>query len=223
MSEMTLEVTRREKSGSGVAKKLRREGRIPAIVYGGDRDPVSISVGNKELSDLVRKGDHGIRSVFLLKLADSDQKRHAMIRDIQADPITRLPIHIDFVRVNMDEKVHVTVPIHIQGTPKGVKQSGGILDFQLREVEVECLPGDIPDEFVLDVSELDINDVLRVSDLSMPKGAELYDEDEERVVVTVSPKAVEEVEEPEEGLEAPTEPELIGKGRDEDEEDESGD
>ncbi|MBW3563381.1 MAG: 50S ribosomal protein L25 [Acidobacteria bacterium] len=218
MSEMTLEVARREKTGSGAAKKLRRDGKIPAVVYGGDRDSMAITVGSRELTDLIRKGDHGIRSVFLLKLADSDQTRHAMIRDFQMDPISRRPTHIDFIRVNMDEKVHVTVPIHVTGTAKGVKQFGGILDFQLRELEVECLPADIPDEFVIDVTDMDINDVRRVSDLAIPPGAELYDVDEDRVVVSVAPKAIEEVEEPEEGIEEIAEPELIGRAKDEAEE-----
>lgn len=222
MSEMTLEVARREKTGTGVAKRLRREGRVPAVVYGDDKDPISISVSARDMSDLINKSEHGIRSVFLLKLANSKQSRHAMVRELQLDPLTRSMQHVDFIRVNMDEKVHVMVPIHTEGKARGVKEDGGILDQQLREIEVECLPGDIPDEIVLDVSELGINDYIRLSDLQLPDEVELHDKPEDDpVIVGVVPKKEEVVEEDEEELDADAEPEVISKGKEED--DEAGD
>ncbi len=219
MSEITLEVSRRETTGKGFAKKLRRDGKVPAIVYGAHRDAVSITVEEKALTDLLRKSDHGIRSVFLLHLAGSDQKRHAMIKDVQMDPITLRMRHVDFVRVLMDETVRVAVPIHVKGTAEGVKL-GGILDFQVRELHIECLPNEIPDEIVVDVSALDVGHVRRVSDLVLPPGIKV-EEDMERVVVSVQGRMEEEEEEAEEieeEEEEAMEPEVLKKGKAETEE-----
>src|SRR5215467_13778797 len=144
MAEVTLEVARREESGKGVAGRLRREGKIPAVVYGGHREAVPIVVDRKAVAELIQKSEHGVRSIFLLKMAGTDQQRHAMIKDIQMDPISRKMTHIDFVRVVMDEKIRTTVPVHIVGTALGVKE-GGILDWHIRELHIECLPGQIPD------------------------------------------------------------------------------
>src|SRR6185436_2856158 len=116
MAEVSLEVTRREKTGKEIAKKLRREGKVPAVVYGGKREPVAIEVDRKAVSELVQKSEHGVRSVFLLKMAGTDQQRHAMIKEITINPISRKMTHIDFVRVLMDEKVRVTIPVHLNGT-----------------------------------------------------------------------------------------------------------
>src|SRR5215213_4394261 len=98
MAELTLEVATREGTGKGVAGKLRRTGKVPAVVYGGHRDPVAIEVDRKTVSELIKKSEHGIRSVFLLKMAGTDQQRHAMIKEITIDPISRRMKHIDFVR-----------------------------------------------------------------------------------------------------------------------------
>lgn len=214
MAELTLEVQRREETGKSAVRKMRREGIVPAIMYGGGRDPIAISVNRRTISDLITKSEHGIRSIFLLKLSDSDKTRHAMIRDYQLDAITRQIKHLDFVRVNMKEKVHLQIPIHTTGEAKGHKL-GGVVDFVMREMEVECLPGSIPDEIVIDISDLDIGDSIRVGELTMPEGVKSL-EDEERVVVTVTaPRAV--VEETEEAVEE-EEPEVIRKGKAEDEE-----
>src|SRR5688500_9881625 len=153
MAEVTLEVSKREATGKEIAKKLRRDGKVPAVVYGGHRDPVAITVDRKSVSELIQKSDHGIRSVFLLKMSGTDQQRHAMIKDVTIDPISRRMTHIDFVRVVMDEKVKVTIPVHISGTSIGVKE-GGLLDFQVRELHVECLPNAIPDAIEVDVTPL---------------------------------------------------------------------
>lgn len=218
MAELELEVTRREGTGKGVAKKLRRDGRVPAIVYGGHKESVAITVDQKSISDIVRKGEHGIRSIFLLKMAGTDQSRHAMIKDIQFNPLSRKMNHIDFVRVAMDEAVRVAVPVHVTGTSIGVKNNGGVLDFQVRELHVECLPGTIPDSFDIDVSALDIHDFLRISDIQIPEGVKLLD-DPERVLVTVALPRAEVVAEV--AVEEPTaaaEPEVIKKGKTEAEE-----
>ena len=214
MADLELEVSRREESGKGVARKLRQQGRVPAVVYGGHKEPVSISVDQKSVSELVRKSEHGVRSIFLLKMSGSDQSRHAMIKDIQMNPISRKMSHIDFVRVVMDEVVRVTIPVHVTGTAIAVKNGEGVLDFQSRELHVECLPGSIPDEFVVDVTELKLHDVVRVSDLARPEGVEILD-DPDRIVVSVSAMRAEAVTETAD--EAVAEPELIKKGKPEEE------
>lgn len=208
MAELTLEVSKREGTGKGVARKLRASNRVPAVVYGGHKEPVSIEVDRKTVSELITKSEHGVRSVFLLKMAGTDQKRHAMIKDIQINPISRKMIHIDFVRVNMDEKVRVTIPVHLTGTAVGVKTGGGLLDFQARELHVECLPNAIPDSIDVDVTNLNLHEYIRISDLQLPKGVKVLD-DEDRVVAAVhhATKAEETV------AEAVAEPEVIKKGK----------
>ena len=216
MAELTLEVTRREDGGKNVARRYRASGKVPAVVYGGHRDPVAITVDRKTVSELIQKSEHGVRSIFLLKMSGTDQQRHAMIKDIQIDPISRKMTHIDFVRVTMDEKVRVTVPVHLNGTALGVKE-GGILDFQVRELHIECLPGAIPDAIEVDVAPLGGHEYLRVSELQLPNGVRVLD-DPERVVVGVTHlKAEVEAAPAEAEAVAPAEPEVIKKGKPEEE------
>lgn len=210
MAELTIEVTRREKTGKEVAKKLRRAGQVPAIVYGGHREPVPVSVDLKTISELVKKSEHGVRSIFLLQLAGSDQKRHAMIKELTIHPISRKMIHIDFVRVMMDEKVRVVVPIRLSGTAKGVKE-GGLLDWQVRELNIECLPGAIPDSIDLDVTDLAFNHFYRISDLKIADGLRVLD-DVERVVASVHGHKEEEEVAPS-TAQAGAEPEVVKKGK----------
>lgn len=211
MAEVSLEVTRREGTGKELAKKLRAAGKVPAVVYGGHKEPVAITVDRKAVSELVQKSEHGVRSVFLLKMAGSDQQRHAMIKEITIDPISRRMRHIDFVRVVMDELIKVTVPVHITGTSIGVKE-GGLLDFQVREVHLECLPTAIPDSIDVDVTPLGAHEYYRVKDLKLPEGVKVLD-DPERVVVGVT-IARAEVEAATEA--AVAEPEVAKKGKPED-------
>jgi large subunit ribosomal protein L25 len=213
MAEVTLEVSRREVTGKEVAKKLRRDGKVPAVVYGGHREPVAIVVDRKSVSELIQKSEHGIRSIFLLKMAGSDQQRHAMIKELTINPISRKMTHIDFVRVVMDEVVRVTVPVHIIGTAIGVKE-GGLLDFQVRDLHVECLPNAIPDTIDVDVTSLAHHEYVRIKDLQLPEGVKVL-EDPERVVVGVTHAKAEAVEAVAET--AVAEPEVIKKGKPEEE------
>lgn len=210
MAELTLEVSRRDRTGKEVAKKLRRDGKVPAVVYGGHKEPVSIEVDRKTLSELVLKSEHGVRSIFLLKMAGSDQQRHAMIKDVQIDPLTKKMKHVDFVRVIMDEVVRVTIPVHVVGVATGVKNQGGILDHQVRDLHVECLPGAIPDSIDVDVTNLDMHHQIRVSELQLPSGVKVLD-DPERVVVSITHARAEAVE-PSEAA-AVAEPEVAKKGK----------
>jgi len=215
MAEVTLEVVRRERSGKEIAKKLRAGGKVPAVVYGGHKESVAIEVDRKSVTELIQKSEHGVRSIFLLKMSGTDQQRHAMIKDIQIDPISRRMTHIDFVRVVMDEVVRVTIPVHVIGTSAGVKE-GGLLDFQVRELHVECLPGQIPDEIEVDVTSLGVHEYYRISDLKLPEGVKVLD-DSERVVVGVTHAKAEPVAELEAAAAAPAEPEVIKKGKPEEE------
>ncbi|MGZ8868553.1 MAG: 50S ribosomal protein L25, partial [Thermoanaerobaculia bacterium] len=195
------------------ARKLRQQGRVPAVVYGAHKESVAISVDRKAVTDLIQKSEHGVRSIFLLKMAGTEQQRHAMIKDIQINPLNRKMEHIDFVRVLMDEVVRVNIPVHINGIAIGVKE-GGLLDFQVRELHVECLPDAIPDTIEVDVSNLGHHEYLRVSDLVTPQGVKVLD-DPDRVVVGVTHAKAEVAAEVAEtaAAETPVEPEVIKKGK----------
>lgn len=152
--------------------------------------------------------------MFLLKLQGSEQSRHAMIKDFHRDPVSRKPLHLDFVRVLMDAKIRIKVPIEIVGVAKGVRTDGGILDFVTREIEVECLPGNIPEHLPIDVTDLAIGDAVRISDVLPVEGVAVID-DPEKVVAHVAHPAHEEVPaavEAEVAVE-PTEPEVLRKGK----------
>ena len=214
MAELTLEVLRREEAGKGPSRRLRQQGKVPAVVYGGHRDTVPIMVDRKAVTDLIQKSEHGVRSIFLLKMSGSDQQRHAMIKEIQIDPISRKMTHIDFIRIVMDEVVRTTVPVHVIGSPISVKE-GGLLDFQVRDLHVECLPNAIPDKVEVDISNLGMHQYFRISDLKAPEGVKILD-DPDRVVVGVTHLRAEEVPVAPEAAPAeavPMEPEVIARGK----------
>jgi large subunit ribosomal protein L25 len=179
---MTLEVQPREQTGKNANRRSRAAGKIPAVVYGGSKESVSIEVDRKTLIDML-KGHSGENPIFLLKLGDKE--RHAMIRHTQIHPLSRQVIHIDFQRVLMDQKVRVAVPIEPTGTAYGVKTEAGILDFVTREVHVECLPGQIPKHFEVDVTELHVGQHVEARELQLPEGVVLLDEPD-RVIISVS-------------------------------------
>ena len=143
MAELKIEVERREETGKNANRRLRAAGKIPAVVYGGGKETVSIQVDKVAVHNLLGS-EGGENAVFLLKLAGTAKSRHTMLREVVTHPISRQIIHIDFMRVNMTEKVRVAVPIELIGTASGVKNEGGVLEFINREVEVESLPADIP-------------------------------------------------------------------------------
>jgi large subunit ribosomal protein L25 len=214
MKTIELTVERRETRGKNAARQTRAAGKIPAVVYGAGRDTVPITVNARDLSDAFR-GGAGENAIFLLKLQGSDQSRHAMIRDLQRDPLSRRAVHLDFVRVLMDTKIRVRVPVEVVGVAKGVKTEGGILDFVTREIEIECLPGNIPEHLPIDVTELSIGDALRISDVPIPEGVEVVD-DVEKVVLHIAHPTHEEVPVAPEAVEAavePAEPEVLRKGK----------
>jgi large subunit ribosomal protein L25 len=183
MSEsMKIEVQSRETTGKNANRRTRAASKIPAVVYGGGRESVSIEVDRKTFLETMRGHGEEKNPLFLLKLGDKE--RHAMIREIQTDPLSRQVIHIDFQRVLMDQKVRVAVPIELVGTAYGVKTEGGMLDFVTREVHVECLPGDIPKHIEHDVTELRMGQHLEAKELKLPEGLTLLDEPE-RVIASL--------------------------------------
>jgi large subunit ribosomal protein L25 len=213
MKTIELNVERRTESGKGAARRTRAGGKIPAVVYGAGKPTVSVQLERRALTDAFRAGA-GENAIFLLKLAGSEQSRHAMIRELFRDPVSREPLHIDFVRVLMDAKVRVKVAIEVTGIAQGVKTEGGILDYVTREVEIECLPGNIPENLPLDVTALNIGDALRISDLPTVEGVEIVDDGEKVLVhVTHATKEPEPVAAAEAAAAEPTEPEVLKKGK----------
>jgi large subunit ribosomal protein L25 len=216
--EITITVEMREGRGSEEAGRLRRLGRVPSVLYGGDRGPVAISVDEHSVKEIL-KSAAGENTIFLLKLKDSDEERLAMIKELQVDRISGKFIHIDFIRITRGHKLTVKIPVELIGDCVGVRH-GGRVDFVSREVDIEILPKDMFDKFVLDISKLDLGEHLAVSDLAgqLPEGARFLS-DENRVVVVIEvPRAAAEEEGKEEAEEAlvmgeAAEPEIIGKGK----------
>lgn len=213
MSDLILEVQKREPGSKNVNRRLRASGIVPAVVYGGAREPVAIQVGHRKVEELMRSTgtEH---SVFLLKLEGTDKSRHTMIRELVTDSMTGQMIHIDFQRIDMDSAVRVEIPVEVHGIAYGVKTDGGLLDFVTRQVEVECLPNKIPAHLDLDVTELHVGDHVEASALELPDGVELVSEPTQ-VIVSIKGKPLAELgvdEEAEDLLTAEAaEPEVIGQ------------
>lgn len=207
MSEMTIEVQKRERTGKGGSRESRRNGMIPGVVYGGGKDSVPIQLDRKTFVELMKKSGSE-NPIFLLKLTGSGQERHAILRDLQRDPVSRMVIHLDFQRIEMTQKVHVTVPIELVGTAVGVKTEGGLVEFTTREIKIECLPADIPGRIEVDVTGLHVGQHIEAGALQLPQGVVLYD-DPEKVIVTLGHMRTEE--QAAEGERA--EPEVIKRGK----------
>jgi large subunit ribosomal protein L25 len=214
-----IKAQEREQRGKNEARRLRKSGSIPAIVYGASQAPVAVSVDPKQIFRIL-KSDSGHNTIFDLEIKGEQSK--AMIVDWQTEPIKGSLLHIDLKRIAMDQRLLVTVPIQLKGDAIGVKQQGGIMEQLLREVEIECLPGDIPAHIDVDVTNLEFGQVLRVSDLPHGEGKLTFVTDEHQPVChVVSVKELEVAATPVEGAEAvaaPSEPEVIKKGKQETEE-----
>jgi len=212
----TISARSRESRGKGAARQTRREGRIPGVLYGHGEDSVSLSVDANELQKLVHS--ISIENTIVDLDLGSGEPYKVLIRELQRHPFRDEFVHIDFFHVAMDEKIQVEVPIVLIGTPTGVKNKGGVLDHQLRELEVFCLPGSIPEKIELDVSNLDIGDSIHVSDIELPD-VEILTELDRAVVAVLAPTVMEVEEVAEEAL---AEPEVIGRGKEAEEGEEAG-
>ena len=211
-----MQAVPRSARGKNEARRTRRAGSVPGILYGAKKQAVSLSVDPKAVARILHS-ERGHNTIFDLEVAGERTK--AMIVDWQYEPVKGSILHIDLKRIAMDERMRVKVPIHLKGEAAGVKQQGGILDWVLREVEIECLPGDIPAGIDADVSELVFGKVLRVSDL--PHGGLLkFVTDPNQTVAHITSVKEEEVA-PAPTVEgavaeaAPAEPEVIKKGKQE--------
>lgn len=214
--EAVLEATKRETRGKNEARRVRAAGQIPAIVYGDKSDAASISVDPKTLLRILHS-DSGLNTLISLKFAGEGDTR-VLVRDFQVDPITQAPLHVDFYRIAMDKKLKVTVPIVLKGEAKGVKTQGGVLDFTHRDIEVECLPSDIPEHIDVDVTELLMNQGIRVRDLAQDAKWTAVSDPDTMIVHIVAPK----VDASADAAAAPgaaAEPEVIKKGKTDKEED----
>lgn len=206
--DVLIEVQTREALGKNANRRLRATGQVPAVLYGGGREPVAITVDRKKVRELLKAGG-GEHAIFLLKRTGSDQQRHAMIRDMQVNPQTNELLHLDFQRVEMDQEIRVQLAIHLVGTAYGVKTEGGIVDFVTREIDIVCLPKDLPEGIDLDITALRIGEHIEASQLILPAGVKLADEGDDRVIVSCSYSRTES-HEAEEATEAP---EVIKKGK----------
>ncbi len=192
----TLTARTRTTSGKGAARQLRRSGQLPAVVYGRRDEAESLALDTHELTRLLSR-IHAATTVIDLEV-DGGEPRPVLIREIQRHPYRPQLLHVDFFEIRADVKIRVAVPLHLLETPAGV-EVGGILQQLRHEIEVECLPNEIPAEFTIDVSALEIGDSLHVSDVDTGE-VEVLDDDTV-TICTVVPPAVEEVEEEEEEVE----------------------
>jgi large subunit ribosomal protein L25 len=198
---------------------------VPAVLYGGDgKGATPISVAPKALLKILHS-EAGQNTLIALKLAGAGDAR-VLVKDFQLDPVTHAVLHADFYRVAMDKLLQVTIPVVVHGEPKGVKQQGGLVEFIRREIEIECLPADIPEHIDVDISELMLHEGVRVRDVATnPKWKPISDPDM-MIVHVIMPKAEEVVAPAEAAAVAtatPAEPEVIKKGKKEDEEGEKDD
>lgn len=220
MQPFTVEATVRPERGKNVARRIRRGGQIPAVLYGGKHEPLAVAVNAKQVLSILRS-ETGHNTIFTVQVAGQKDAR-VMVKDWQVDPVKGELLHIDLVRVAMDVRMRVKVPVHCTGEPQGVKLQGGIFEVVTREVEVECLPGDIPGEFRVDVTPLMIGKHLRAADLPFdPQKIRLVSDAQRVIAHVVALRKEEEVAAPEAAAAAeaaPAEPEVIKKGKKEAEE-----
>jgi len=223
MAIVSFSATSRNVSGKGAARTLRRQGQVPAVIYGHGRDPLSLSLNARDLDKLL---SHIQAESTVIEVSVGGQTAKTLIREIQRHPIKRQILHVDFQALVAGELVTVNIPIVLEGIPEGVRLEGGVLDQTLRELEIECDPSDIPDHAELDVTNMVIGDSLHVSDIKLPANVKILDDPETSVAVLAAPRAVIEetpaVEAVEGAAEGAAEPEVIGKGPGDEEEAEGG-
>ena len=211
--EIVVRAERRTRMGSNESRRLRARGMVPLTIYGGEGEPVVAAAPLSELAAILRS-DTGRNTIFTLDV-DGVGPSQVLFQARQIDPVRGRLVHADLRRLVRGQSIEVTVPLHLDGEPLGVKDEGGILEQHLREVEIRCRPRNIPDALHADVSGMRVHDVLHVSDLQVDESVEVIT-DPETVIATVSVVREEQVEErtPEEDV---SEPEVIGKGKKEEE------
>lgn len=203
--DITIAAEGRVSRGKNEARRLRVSGRAPAIIYGTGRDPVAVAISPKEVNKILLSST-GHNSIFDVAV-DGGAPEPVMIVDWSYEPVKGNLLHIDMQRIDLTKRIKVKIPVHVHGEPKGVKQQGGLLDVVTREVEVECLPDDIPADFSLEIATLEINQAIRASDLPMTNSMKLIMAPDAVIVHIVAPKI-----DPDAAA-AAAEPEVIKKGK----------
>ena len=218
METFTVEGKVREERGKGPARRTRLTGMVPAVLYGGRKDSVSLAVNAKQVAKILRS-ETGHNTIFTVRVAAGAEEK-AMMKDWQVDPLSGALLHVDLLRIAMDVRMRVRVPVHTFGEPQGVKMQGGVFEVVTREIEIECLPGDIPEEFKMDVTGLMIGKQLRAGEIPLdPEKMKLLT-DPLRVIAHVVTLKKEEEPAPEAAVATETaaaEPEVIKKGKKEEE------
>jgi large subunit ribosomal protein L25 len=216
MASAQLSATARESTGKGVARKLRLAGKVPGVVYGHARKAQSLALDNRELERLLERI---AAASTVIELSIDGTMSRTLIREIQRDAVRRTILHVDFQELVAGETVRVRVRLAFEGTPVGVRSDGGIFEEVLHELEIQADPVNIPDRIVVDITELAIGHSLHVSDVKLPQGVELVTDASVTICICSAPRA-EEVATPAAATEAgaPTEPELIRKAKEGDEE-----
>src|SRR5450756_394368 len=216
MDKVSIVVQPRDVTGSRAARRLRKAGLIPGVLYGHGQEATKIAVDPHALRVALSTGA-GTHAVLAITVEGHKRAHHAVVKEMELDPVKSTLTHIDLQEIRLDETIETTVAVHFEGEAKGVKE-GGMLDESTREVTVRGLVTAIPEHLVLDISEMDINDTAKVGDLVVPEGLEIVDDPEQVLCSVLPPRKVEE--EAEEGAaevaegaaEAEPEPEIVGKG-----------
>ena len=211
--EITVRATRRDSRGKNDARRARRDGFVPVTVYGGEGEAVSAVAPIRDLAAILRS-DSGYNTIFTIDV-EGVGASEVMFHDRQIDPVRSRLVHADLKRLVKGQKIEVTVHINLDGEPEGVREEQGVLEQVLREIEIRCDPRNIPDVINLDVSNLGVHDVLHVSDIPADENIEIL-ESPDSVIATVGITREEPTEAP--AVEEPAEPEVIGKGKKEEEE-----
>ena len=219
MEQIIVEAAPRETRGKNAARRVRLTGQVPAVIYGGKGESQALEVNAKQLSAILRSAS-GHNTIFKIKVKGTEET--AIVKDWLVDPVKGHLLHVDLLRIAMDVRMRVKIPVHTFGEAQGVKLQGGVFEMVTREVEIECLPGDIPDHIDVDVTALVFGQVLRVSDLPRDPKIKFVTDETQPVAHITSVKEVVEAAPAEAGAEvaaaAPAEPEVIKKGKQETEE-----
>lgn len=208
MNNVTLGAERREGTGKGVARKLRQAGKLPAVVYGRDMDPIHISI-DAHKAELLFRSIPVDNTVVELTIEGDSTPHQTLIREIQTHPYRAYLVHVDFLRIQAGVKVDMNVPLHLIGDPVGVRDHGGVLEQTIHDIPITCIPSAIPESIDVDVSALDLNDTLHISDLVVAEGVEIQLPPERTICSVSVPRAA--IEEKDADEDEAGEPEVIGE------------
>lgn len=211
MDKVILKVEKRQAGGSGAAKNLRKDGRVPGVVYGTQGHEI-VSVNTHDLETILSH-HRSIGSFFLdLEFADAKDNRTVVIQELQHHPLSGALLNIDFKEVSMKVKIETKIPLVAKGDSEGLK-AGGVLEQHMWDIKIVCLPTDMPEEFRVDITDLQIGQLVHVSDLESPEGVEIVDSSEDLVLAIIAPRTTDESSEDESDEDAPKEPEVLTEAK----------